>query len=144
MMTWTTMVLCMLMERSRPILVARRLVCCGVVVSAIYFFPFLELAAFPDFFTGLAAAFLAAGLAAAFFAGLAGAAAACAEAGALLCPMPSSFFPLLVLTRGGSLRRPRIFFWASGFPLFCLDLQLKRRFLSAPCCYRRWSPGTCL
>src|SRR5258708_31553241 len=125
MMTWTTMVLAILLEITRPILVARRLVCCGVVVSAIYFFPFLELAAFPDFFTGLAAAFLAAGLAAAFFAGLAGAAAACAEAGSLLCTMPSSFSRMMVLTRATSLRRPRIFFRLSVCPILSWNFKRK-------------------
>src|SRR5258708_8657974 len=106
MMTWTTMVLAILLETTRPILVARRLVCCGVVVSAIYFFPFLELAAFPDFFTGLAAAFFAAGVGAGFFFPFVAGPPARVGGGAPLFSPAPPFFPPFGFLPGAPLFQP--------------------------------------
>src|SRR5258708_31499925 len=110
MMTWTTMVLAILLETTRPILVARRLVCCGVVVSAIYFFPFLELAAFPDFFTGLAAAFFAGGVGGSFFFRFGRAPGRRSRGGAPFSSLSPPFFPRSLLSRCGALSWPPLVF----------------------------------
>src|SRR5437660_11719908 len=124
MVTSTTMVFCILVETTCPILVLRRLFCDVAVVSTIYFF--LVLVAFLAF---LGAAFFAGAFLAIFLAALRLGAAV--TAGALAMSMvavpsvpaatgpviPNSLWRMMVFTRATSLRRPRSFFKLSVCPI---------------------------
>src|SRR5882724_10912934 len=107
MMTWTTMVLLILVETTLPILVLRWLICFAVAVSAIYFFlvlavavlVFLPFTAWPALAFALLAATgffrAAAGFAAAFLGAAAGAPAS--DGWPLLGPaMPNCFSRITV------------------------------------------------
>src|SRR5947207_3335738 len=124
------MVLAILLETTYPILLLRR---CSTIFSAMgYFFSDLVFDAVARDL--LAVPLALAALPAAFLAGAAVAGAAFASAvfctAAFFCPaplrpMPSSRSRKIVLTRAISLRRPRIFFRLSVWPMFIWNLSLK-------------------
>src|ERR1700682_2090626 len=136
MMTWTTMVLLILLGTTSPILVLRRLGCLGVVVSAIYFFLFFVPAdAFAGFFAaGALLALALGGFAAADFSGFAAAAAGAFAAGAAFLPVrPSSCSRMMVWMRATSLRNPRIFLRLSVCPILSWNFNRKSWSLSSVC-----------
>src|SRR5258708_6535109 len=134
MMTWTTIVLLILLGTTSPILVLRRLGCFSVVVSAIYFFLFFVPAdAFAGFFVEALLALALAGLAAAGFSAFAAASGAFAAGAAFLPPMPSSCSRMMVWMRATSLRNPRIFLRLSVCPILSWNFNRKSWSLSSVC-----------